>query len=66
MTIAAFELTYLNSGKTIHFSIFTMKIFPPCQKITIPKHNAVTYYSIEKQNFFLLLLKTISICRCHV
>ena len=38
-----FELTYRDSGNTIHFSIFTMQIFPPSQKITIPKYYAVSY-----------------------
>ena len=38
-----FKLTYRDSGNSIHFSIFTMQVFPPSQKITIPKYNAVSY-----------------------
>ena len=34
---SGFELTYRDSGSTNHFLIFTMQIFPPSQKITIPK-----------------------------
>ena len=34
--ITSFVLTYRDSGNTIHFSIFTMQIFPTSQKITIP------------------------------
>ena len=55
-------LTYHDSGNTIHFSIFTMQIFPPSQKIMIRKYNAVSYSETGKL-FFLLLLKTISICQ---
>ena len=44
MTIkAGFELMYRDSGNTIHFPIFAMQIFPPSQKITTPKYNAVSY-----------------------
>ena len=57
---AWFELTYRDSGNTIHFSIFTMQFFPSSQKITITKYNAVSYSKTDKP-FFLLLLKTISI-----
>ena len=32
-----FELTYRDSGNTIHFSFFTIQFFPPTQKITMPK-----------------------------
>ena len=53
---------YRDLGDTIDFSIFTMQIFPPSQKITITKYNAVSYPETEKL-FFLLLLKTISICQ---
>ena len=45
------NLTYCDSGNTIHFSIFTMLIFPPSQKITIPKYNAVSYSETEKLFF---------------
>ena len=51
-------LIYHDLGNMIHFSIFTMQIFPPGQKIMIPKYNAVSYSKTE--TFFLLLLKTIS------
>ena len=40
---SGFELKYSDSGNAIHFSIFTIKIFPPSQTITIPKYNAVSY-----------------------
>ena len=40
-----------------------MQVFPPSQKITIPKHEIVSLSSAETQNFFLILpIKTISIC----
>ena len=38
-----FELTYRDSGNMIHFSVFMMKIFPPCPKVTIPKYNAFSF-----------------------
>ena len=57
-TTTGFELMHHDSGNTIHFSIFTMQIFPPSKKITIPKYNGVSYSYTEK--LFLLLLKTIS------
>ena len=41
---AGFELTYRDSGNTIHVSIFTMQIFPLSQKTTIAKYNAVSYF----------------------
>ena len=53
-----FELMYYDSENTIQFLFFTMQMFPPCQKITILKYNAVSYSLKEK--IFLLLLKTIS------
>ena len=46
-----FELTYRDSGNTIHFLIFTMQISPPSQKIAIPKYNAVSYFEKEKLFF---------------
>ena len=39
-----FKLMYCDLGNTIHFSIFMSQIFPPSQKITIPKYNTVSYY----------------------
>ena len=36
---SGFELTYCNSGNTIHFSFFSMQFFPPSLKIAIPKYN---------------------------
>ena len=57
---AGFKLTYCDSGNMIHFSIFTMQVFPLSQKITIPEYNAVSQSKTD--SFFLLLLKTISIC----
>ena len=60
-SFAKFKLTYRDLGNTTHFSISTMQIFPPSQKITIPKYNAVSYSETEEL-LFLLLLKTILIC----
>ena len=37
------ESTYRDSGNPIYFSSSTLQIFPPSQKITIPKYNAVSY-----------------------
>ena len=48
---AGFELTYRDSGNTFCFSIFTTQIFPPSQKITITKYNAVSYSETEKLFF---------------
>ena len=42
-------------GNMTHFSIFTMQISPPSQKITIPKYNAVSYF--EKEKFFSVAIK---------
>ena len=47
-------------GNTIHFSIFTMQIFQCSQKIMIPEYDTVS--QSETGSFFLLMLKTISIC----
>ena len=59
---SGFELTYRDSGNTIHFSFFTIQVFPPTQKITIPKKVSVSQTEEQNQNSFLLLrLKTISI-----
>ena len=35
-----FKLMYRDSGN-MHFSFFTIKFFPPTQKITIPKKDSV-------------------------
>ena len=37
-----FELMYHDSGKTMHFLFFTIKFFPPTQKIAIPKKVSVS------------------------
>ena len=42
-----FELTYRDSGNTIHFSFFTTQFFPPSLKVMIPKHNVKI-----KNNFY--------------
>ena len=41
-----FKLTYLDSGNTIHFSIFTMQIFPPTQKLW---YQSIMQFLIPKQ-----------------
>ena len=51
VTVSGFELKICDSGNMIHFSIFTIQIFPPSQRITIPKYNTVSYSETEKQNF---------------
>ena len=48
---AGFALTYRDSRNTILFLIFTLQIFPPNKKITIPKCNAVFYSETEKKIF---------------
>ena len=54
---------YRGLGNMIHFPVLKMQIFPHSQKIihsknnTIPKHNAVSYYETEKQNFFSAAVK---------
>ena len=42
------------SGNVTHFSISMMQIFPPSQKIAIPKYNAVSY---SETNFFSAAVK---------
>ena len=37
-----FEVMYHHSGNTMHFSFFTIRFFPPTQKITIPKKVSVS------------------------
>ena len=56
---AGFKLTNFDSGNMIYFLIFTMKISPLSQKITIPEYNAVSQSKTD--SFFQLMLKTISI-----
>ena len=52
-----FKLTYGDSRNMIHFSIFSIQIFPSSQKITIPKYNTVSYSETEKQNFLSAAVK---------
>ena len=54
-----FELKYCDSG-------CMMQTLPPSQKIMIPKYNTVSYSKQRNKTFILLLLKTISMCMCHV
>ena len=70
---SGFELTYRDSGSTNHFLIFTMQIFPPSQKITIPKYNAVSYSLAEnlssalvKNNVKILVVDKSRTCVCCV
>ena len=44
-------------GNMTHFSFFMMQISPPSQRIIIPKYDAVSYSSTEKQNFFSAAVK---------
>ena len=37
--LEGFELTYRDSGNTIHFSFFTKQFFPTSLEIAIPKHD---------------------------
>ena len=50
-SITGFKLTYRDSVNATHFSIFTMQIFSPSQKITISKYNVVSYSEAEKLFF---------------
>ena len=52
-----FELTYRDSGNSIHFSIFLIQIFPSSQNIAIPKYNKVSYSKTEKQEFLSAAVK---------
>ena len=60
-------------GNMTHFSIFTMQISPPSQKITIPKYNAVSYSETEtffsaaiKNNFNMPGVDKSRACICYV
>ena len=60
--ISGLELRYRDSLNTI-LIVFSVQVFPPSQKITIPKYEIVSLSLAETQNFFLILpIKKISIC----
>ena len=62
-----------DSGNTIHFSIFTMQIFPLSQKTTIPEYNAVSqsetekfFFNDGKNNSSMSCVDKSRTCVCHV
>ena len=60
--ISGLELRYRDSLNTI-LIVFSVQVFPPSQKITIPKYEIVSLSLAETQNSFLILpIKKISIC----
>ena len=59
-----FKWMYGDSGNMIYFLFFTIQFFPPCLKMTIPKHKKrkKSFSLTEKQKLILLLpLETISV-----
>ena len=57
MTLSGFELTYRDSGNTIHFSIFTMQIFPPSQKKKSWYQSIMQFLIPKRRNFFSTAVK---------
>ena len=63
---SGYESRYYDSGNTIQFSFFMMQFSPFTWKVFIPKYKFFSVTKKQKQNsFLLLLLKLISLYKCH-